>query len=703
MKKHIVILLIPLFIISCISNQKQMTTDNNPFFADYGTPFEVPAFDRIKVEHFIPAFNEGIKQQAEEINAIVNNPDQPTFENTVAAKDRTGKLLIRVSSVFFNLTSANTSSELQKIAQEMAPLLSAHSDNIKLNKGLFARVKAVYETKETLNLNAEESMLLEKTYKDFVRGGANLSEPDQSVLREINKELSVLTLKFGDHQLAETNDFKLIIEKDEDLAGLPQFVKDMGKEDAKAAGLEGKWLFTLNKPSLIPFLQYSDKRDLREKMFKGYTNLGNNNNENDNKAIVSRIASLRVKRAQLLGYESHAHFVLENNMAKTPDKVYELMDKIWNAALPKAKMEREELQKMMAADGYTEKLEPWDWWYYTEKLRKQKYDLDDELLKPYFELYSVRKGLFDVANKLYGLTFKERFDIPKPHEDATVFEVLDADGTHLSILFMDFFPRASKESGAWMNSFREQSKVDGKKITPIVTIVMNFSKPTGDTPSLLTFEEVSTLFHEFGHALHGMLSDCTYEMISGTSVPRDFVELPSQIMENWVGEPEVLQSFAKHYKTGEPIPVELIDKMKASQHFNQGFATVEFTAAAYLDMNWHTLTDTVQKDVLSFEADAMNKIGLIPEIVVRYRSTYFSHIFAGGYSSGYYSYQWAEVLDADAFEAFKENGLFDQGTANAFRKNILERGGTEDPMKLYIQFRGAEPKIEPMLKRKGLI
>ncbi len=703
MKKHIVILLIPLFIISCISNQKQMTTDNNPFFADYGTPFEVPAFDRIKVEHFIPAFNEGIKQQAEEINAIVNNPDQPTFENTVAAKDRTGKLLIRVSSVFFNLTSANTSPELQKIAQEMAPLLSAHSDNIKLNKGLFERVKAVYETKETLSLNAEESMLLEKTYKDFVRGGANLSEADQSILREINKELSVLTLKFGDHQLAETNDFKLIIEKDEDLAGLPQFVKDMGKEDAKAAGLEGKWLFTLNKPSLIPFLQYSDKRDLREKMFKGYTNLGNNNNENDNKAIVSRIASLRVKRAQLLGYESHAHFVLENNMAKTPDKVYELMDKIWNAALPKAKMEREELQKMMAADGYTEKLEPWDWWYYTEKLRKQKYDLDDELLKPYFELYSVRKGLFDVANKLYGLTFKERFDIPKPHEDATVFEVLDADGTHLSILFMDFFPRASKESGAWMNSFREQSKVDGKKITPIVTIVMNFSKPTGDTPSLLTFEEVSTLFHEFGHALHGMLSDCTYEMISGTSVPRDFVELPSQIMENWVGEPEVLQSFAKHYQTGEPIPVELIDKMKASQHFNQGFATVEFTAAAYLDMNWHTLTDTIQKDVLSFEADAMNRIGLIPEIVVRYRSTYFSHIFAGGYSSGYYSYQWAEVLDADAFEAFKEKGLFDQGTANAFRKNILERGGTEDPMKLYIQFRGAEPKIEPMLKRKGLI
>jgi len=546
-------------------------------------------------------------------------------------------------------------------------------------------------------------MLLEKTYKEFVRGGANLNESDQEILRGINKELSVLTLKFGDNQLAETNDFKLVIEKEEDLAGLPQFVRDMGKEDAKAAGMEGKWVYKLNKPSLIPFLQYSEKRDFREKIFKAYTNLGNNNNDHDNKAIASRIAALRVRRAQLLGYKTHADFVLENNMAKTPEKVYELMDKIWNAALPNAKMEKEELQKMMAAEGYKEKLEAWDWWYYSEKLRKEKYDLDDELLKPYFELFSVRQGMFDVAFKLFGLTFKERFDIPKPHEDASTFEVFDEDGTHQAVLIMDFFPRASKESGAWMSSYREQSKIDGKNISPIITMVMNFSKPFGDTPSLLTFEEVSTMFHEFGHALHGMLTDCTYEMLSGTSVSRDFVELPSQVMENWAGEPEVLQSFAKHYKTGEPIPVELIDKMKASQYFNQGFSTVEFTAAAYLDMNWHTLTDTVQREAISFETEAMNKIGLIPEIVVRYRTPYFSHIFAGGYSAGYYSYQWAEVLDADAFEAFKEKGLFDKATATAFRKNILEKGGTEDPMKLYIQFRGAEPKIEPMLKRKGLI
>jgi peptidyl-dipeptidase Dcp len=703
MKNLSIIPVIALFMLSCNTNQKQMTTNNNPFFDEYTTPFEVPDFERIKPEHFLPAFTEGMKQQSDEIDAITSNTEQPTFLNTIAAKDRSGSLLNRVSSVFYNLTSANTNDQLQAIAQEVAPLLSVHNDNIKLNKELFKRVKAVYEAREMLTLNAEEDMLLEKTYKEFVRGGANLSESNQLTLREINKELSVLTLKFGDNLLAETNNFKLIIETEDDLAGLPEFVKDMGKEDAKAAGMEGKWIYTLNKPSLIPFLQYSAQRKLREKIFKAYINLGNNNNDHDNKAIASRIASLRVKRAQLLGYPTHAHYALENNMAKTPEKVYELLYRVWNAALPEAIAERESLQKMMTSDGYTVALEAWDWWYYSEKFRKQKYDLDDELLKPYFDLFSVRKGMFDVAGKLYGITFKERFDIPKPHEDAVTFEVFDEDGTHQAVLIMDFFPRPSKKSGAWMSSYRKQSKKEGKNISPVITMVMNFSKPSGDIPSLLTFEEVSTLFHEFGHALHGMLSDCTYEMLSGTSVPRDFVELPSQIMENWVGEPEVLQSFAKHYKTGEPIPTGLIDKIEASQHFNQGFATVEFTAAAYLDMNWHTLTDTVQREAISFETEAMNKIGLIPEIVVRYRTPYFSHIFAGGYSAGYYSYQWAEVLDADAFEAFREKGLFDKETANTFRKNILEKGGTEDPMKLYIQFRGAEPKIEPMLKRKGLI
>ena len=703
MKKILFILVMGLFFASCTSNQKEMTTETNPFFAEYGTPFDVPPFDKIKTEHFIPAFEEGIKQQSEEIDAIVNNSELPTFENTIVAKDRSGELLGSVSDVFDNLSSANTNDKIQAIAKEVAPLMSQHYDNISLNEKLFERVKAVYEQKEKLNLNTEQQMLLEKTYQGFVRGGANLNEKQKKEFREINKELALLTLKFRENLLAETNDFELVIENEGDLSGLPQFVRDMGAEDAKAVEKEGKWLFTVNKPSMIPFLQYADNRQLREKIFKAYTNRGNNNNDHDNKAVASKIAALRVKRANLLGYETHADFVLDQNMAKNPENVYTLLNRVWDAALPIAKKEAVKLQEMIDEEGGNFKLEPWDWWYYAEKLKKRKYDFDDESLKPYFELESVRKGMFDVANKLYGLTFVERFDIPKPHEDAHTFEVFDFDGTHQAILIMDFFPRPSKRAGAWMSSYRKQYKINGQNITPIITMVMNFSKPTADKPSLLTFEEVSTMFHEFGHSLHGMLSDCTDQKLSGTSVSRDFVELPSQVMENWAGEPEVLQSFAKHYKTGEPIPVELINKMNASKHFNQGFATVEFTAAAFLDMDWHTLTEVSEKNTLEFENESMARIGLIPEIVVRYRTPYFAHIFSGGYSSGYYGYQWAEVLDADAFEAFKETSLFDKETATAFRKNILEKGGTDDPMKLYIQFRGAEPKIEPMLKRKGLI
>jgi len=704
MKNTLIILVVGVFIISsCTSNQKKMTTETNPFYAEYGTPFEVPAFDKIKTDHFVPAFKEGIKQQSEVIETIANNTELPAFENTIVAKDRSGDLLIRVSNVFYNLSSANTNDEIQAIAKEVAPILSQHKDNISLNEKLFKRVKAVYEQKDKLGLDTEQQMLLEKTYMNFVRGGANLDEKQKKEFREINKELALLTLKFGENLLAETNDFELIIEKEEDLSGLPQYVKDMGAEDAKAAGKEGKWLFTVNKPSMIPFLQSADNRELREKIFKAYINRGNNNNDHDNKTIASKIAALRVKRSNLLGYETHADFVLDQNMAKNPENVYELLNRVWDAALPIAKKEAVRFQEMIDDEGGNFKLEAWDWWYYAEKLKKQQYDLDDELLKPYFELENVRKGMFDVASKLYGLTFVERFDIPKPHENAHTFEVFDFDGTHQAILIVDFFPRPSKRAGAWMSSYRKQYKISGQNITPVITMVMNFSKPTSGKPSLLTFEEVSTMFHEFGHALHGMLSDCTYEKLSGTSVSRDFVELPSQIMENWAGEPEVLQSYARHYKTGEPIPIELINKMDASKHFNQGFATIEFTSAAFLDMNWHTLTEPVEKSTLEFENESMAKIGLIPEIIVRYRTPYFAHIFSGGYSSGYYGYQWAEVLDADAFEAFKETSLFDKETATAFRKNILEKGGTDDPMKLYIQFRGAEPKIEPMLKRKGLI
>jgi peptidyl-dipeptidase Dcp len=703
MKKVLIILALGLFIISCNTNQQQMQTTTNPFFTEYGTPYDVPPFDKIKNEHFLSAFKEGMKQQSEEIDAIANNTEPPAFENTLVAMDRSSELLTNVSSVFYNLSSANTNESIQAISKEVAPLLSAHRDNISLNEKLFERVKVVYEQREELNLDTEQLTLLDKTYKRFVRGGANLPDDQKEKFRKINEELSVLTVEFDENLLAETNDFQLIIENEEDISGLPEFVREMGSEDAKAAGLEGKWVFSLNKPSMIPFLKYADNRELREKIFKGYINRGNNDNDHDNKQIAAKMAKLRVERANLLGYKTHADYVLDVNMAKTPDRVYALMDQVWNAAVPIAKEEAKELQKMIEAEGNDFQLEAWDWWYYAEKLRKEKYALDDELLKPYFELENVRKGMLDVATKLYGLTFEERFDMPKPHKDAHTFEVFDTDGTHQAVLIMDFFPRSSKQAGAWMSSYRKQYKVNGENISPVITMVMNFSKPTTDKPSLLTFEEVSTMFHEFGHALHGMLSDCTYEMLSGTSVSRDFVELPSQIMENWAAEPVVLQSYAKHYETGEPIPQELIDKMNASKHFNQGFATVEFTSAAYLDMAWHTLTEPEMKEPLVFEKEVLDQIGLIPEIVVRYRSPYFAHIFAGGYSSGYYSYQWAEVLDADAFEAFKETSLFDQETATAFRKNILEKGGTDDPMKLYIQFRGKEPDPNAMLKRKGLI
>lgn len=702
MRVSMILLVVLLLNLSACTYQDNMK-NNNPFFVEYGTPFEVPPFDLIQNKDYLPAFEAGMNQQSDEVALIINRDEEPTFENVIVALDQSGELLDKVSSVFFNLSSANTNDSIKAIAKEVAPLLAQHRDNIALNEDLFKKVKAVYEKRDELELNPEQAMLLKETYEGFVRGGANLQGEAKERYREINKELSVLTVEFGENLLNETNAYQLVIKDKSDLSGLPDFVVDMGAADAKAAGMDEAWMFTLQKPSLIPFLQYADNRNLRKQIFKAYINRGDNNNDSDNKEIAAKIASLRAERANLLGFNSHAAFVLDNNMAKTPDKVYALMDRVWEAALPVAKAEAAELQKMIDAENGGFKLEAWDWWYYAEKLRKEKYDLDDEQLKPYFELENVKNGMFGVANKLYGLSFKVRDDLPKPHPDAVTYEVFDKDGTHQSILIMDFFPRESKRAGAWMSSYRKQQKRDGENISPIITMVMNFTKPTAESPSLLTFEEVSTMFHEFGHALHGMLSDCTYEMLSGTAVSRDFVELPSQIMENWAAEPEVLKSYALHYKTGEPIPDELIDKMNASKHFNQGFATVEFTAAAYLDMAWHTLETTDLQDANVFEKDAMDNIGLIPEIVVRYRSPYFAHIFSGGYSSGYYSYQWAEVLDADAFDAFKEHGLFDPETALAFRKNILEKGGTEDPMKLYMQFRGQEPDASAMLRRKGLL
>lgn len=704
MKKAFLLILISgLLICFCAKKETPTADTENPFFSEFDTPFGTPPFQAIIEEHYKPALMEGMKKQKEEIQAIIDNPEPPSFQNTIEALERSGTLLIRTRNVFQNMLSAHTNDTLQSIAKEMSPHLSQHYDDIFLNEKLFQRVKTIYEKQDELDLTQEQQKLLEDYYKDFVRSGAELDEEKKERLREINKELSLLSLKYGENVLKETNSFELLIENEKDLAGLPQNVIQAAAEAAEAKGYSGKWLFTLHKPSLIPFLQYSSRRELREKIFKAYINLGNNNNQYDNKANAAKMAALRLERANLLGYPTHAHYVLEENMAKNPDNVYKFLNQIWEPALKKAKEEAKELQEIIDKEKGGFELQPWDWWYYAEKLKKDKYELDEEMLRPYFKLENVLEGVFTLTNKLYGLQFEERSDIPVYHPEVKVFEVKESDGSHIGILYTDYFPRASKRGGAWMNSFRKQYRINGERISPIICNVGNFSKPTGDTPSLLSFDEVNTLFHEFGHALHGLLSDCTYRKLSGTAVPRDFVELPSQIMENWVKEPEVLKLFARHYETGEVIPQEFIQKMKQAQYFNQGFATVEYLAAAFLDMDWHTITEPIEKDVMVFEEDCLQKIGLIPEIIVRYRSTYFNHIFSGGYSAGYYSYIWSELLDADAFQAFKEAGLFDKETARSFRENILAKGGTDDPMALYVRFRGSEPKVEPLLKRKGFI
>jgi peptidyl-dipeptidase Dcp len=677
------------------------TATQNPFFEDWDTPFGVPPFDRIEEAHYMPAFLKAMEEHNAEIEDIVQNSDLPTFANTIEALDRSGAFLTKVNYVFQNMAGANTNEKIQQIEQEIAPRLAKHDDDINLNKTLFQRTKVVYEQKDSLDLTPEQSMLLEQTYKGFVRGGANLNEEKKARFREINEELSILSVKFAKNVLDETNAFEMVLEE-EDLAGLPPSVISAAAEAAEERGHEGKWVITLNKPSFIPFLQYSEKRELREKVFKAFANIGNNNNEYDNKAHASRIAALRVERAQLLGYDTHADFILEENMAKKPENVTKLLWQVWEPALAKAKKEAEEFQTMIEEEGSDFRLQPWDWWYYAEKVKMAKYDLDDSVLRPYFKLENVRQGAFNVATKLYGITFHYLEDMPIYHEDVRVIEVKDADGSHIGVLYVDYFPRASKQGGAWMSPFRKQHREGGKNIRPVIVNVGNFSKPTADKPAMISFDDALTLFHEFGHALHGLLTDCTYESLSGTDVATDFVELPSQIMENWASDPEVIKTYARHYQTGEPIPDELVAKIKKAGTFNQGFANVEYLASCFLDMDWHTLTNTDEKECASFEKAAMEKIGLIPEIIPRWRSTYFGHIFAGGYSAGYYSYLWSEVLDADAFQAFKETSLFDQKTAAAFRKNILEKGGTEDPMTLYLRFRGAEPKIDPFLEREGL-
>jgi len=670
--KNIFIAVAAVIILStACQNQKKKEMRKNPFFTEWTTPYGVPPFNLIETSDYVPAYEEGMKRHKEEIEAIVTNPEAPTFENTIAALDGSGEFLRRVNSVFENLNETNTNPEMQKIAKEMAPRMSSHFDDIWLNEDLFERVKSVYDNQGQFNLNTEDSMLLVKTYKHFVRGGANLNAEDQKRFREINKQLSLLTVQFGENLLAETNDFKLVIDNEEDLSGLPESVRAAAAETAKSQGLDGKWVFTLQKPSLIPFITYSDRRDLREKLFTGYIERCNHNNEHDNKANVNKIVNLRLERANLLGYKTHADYVLDENMAKTPANVYELTGSLMDAALPVAKQEAANLQAMIDAEGGKFKLQPWDWWYYAEKLKKQKYDFNDEVLRPYFKLENVQQGLFDVLNKLYGITFVPADNLPVYYDGVEVYEVHDTDNSVLGVLYMDFYPRESKRVGAWMTTFRKQYKKDGKRIVPIVQVVFNFSKPTGDQPALLSFEEASTMFHEMGHAMHGMLSNCTNVTLSGTDVPRDFVELPSQIMENWAAEPQVLKMYARHYETNEPIPDKLIEKIKAAKHFNQGFEVTEFISASILDMDWHTITENKDYDVMAFEKQSLKNMHMIPQIVVRYRSPYFAHIFSGGYSAGYYSYAWAEVLDADAFEKFKEDGIFNRATANSFREKIF--------------------------------
>lgn len=691
-KKCIFILATTCMMYSCTTQ-----TETNPFLSEFQTEHGVPPFDKIKLEHYEPAFLKGIEEQNANIDAIVNNSETPTFENVIVALDNSAPILDRVSAIFYNMTDAEKTPGLNELSIKIAPTLSEHSDNISLNQELFKKVNAVYQQKESLKLTTEQERLLEETYKDFVRSGANLSSEKQARLREINKQLSTLGLTFSDNILNENNAFKLYIDKEKDLAGLPEWFRQSAAEEAKADGQEGKWLFTLGNASRLPFLQYSENRPLREQIYKAYINRGNNNDKNDNKKIITDIVSLRLEKAQLLGFDCYSNFVLDNTMAKNSATVMDFLNNLWSYSLPKAKAEAADLQKIMDKEGKGEKLEAWDWWYYTEKLRKEKYNLEEDEIKPYFKLENVREGAFAVANKLYGITLTKLDGIPVYHPDVEVFEVKDADGSHMGIFYVDYFPRPGKSGGAWMSNYREQ-KGD---IRPLVCNVCSFTKPVGDTPSLLTIDEVETLFHEFGHALHGLLTKCNYKGISGTNVVRDFVELPSQINEHWATEPEVLKMYAKHYQTGETIPDRLIEKILNQKTFNQGFMTTELLAAAILDMNLHNLTDTKNLDVLAYEKEVMDQLNLIPEIAPRYRTTYFNHII-GGYAAGYYSYLWANVLDNDAFEAFKEHGIFDKKTADLFRYNVLEKGNSEDPMTLYKNFRGTEPQLEPMLKNRGM-
>lgn len=701
MRYSIFFLIIAVFFTGACSPKANLS--DNPLLNEFNTPFEAPPFDQIDNEHYLPAIREAIRVHKQEVEAIINNPEPPTFENTIVAYDNAGELLRRVNTVFGGLRSAETNPRLQEIARETTPLLSAHSNDISMNQELFARIRSVYQGRRDMGLDTEQLRTVETYYRDFERNGAALPEEKREVLKQLNERMSMISLRLGENQLAETNDFQLILEDESDLAGLPQGVISAAAEAAVRAGYDGKWMITLHNPSWIPFLQYSERRDLREKVFTGYFMRGDNNNEYDNKELFAELMQLRQEMARLLGHNNYAEYFIDIQMAEKPENVYDFLHQVWKPAVERAYRERDQMQEIVDREGGDFQIEPWDWWYYAEKLRQEMYELDDDEVSPYFTIDNVREGNFLLANNLFGLTFEKRPEVPVYHEEVEAFEVFDRDGSHLGILYIDPHPRPGKRGGAWCGTYRSGSWENGERIAPIVTMVMNFSSPSGGKPAMLSWDETTTYFHEFGHALHNFFAEGQYRRTS-RSVPRDFVELPSQILENWAGEPQLLKEYAIHYETGEPISDELIGRLRKAEHFNQGFMNVEYLAAAFLDMDWHTAEHEDEIDVNGFEEKSMRRIGLPDEIIPRYRTPYFGHIFGTGYAAGYYVYRWAGVLDADAFMAFKDSGdLFNQDLAERFRKYILTENNLWEGMDAYVRFRGHEPSIEPFLIQKGLL
>ena len=677
-------------------------TSENPLLVEQNTPFGVPAFDKVKVEHYLPAFQEAIAANEAEIEAIVNNPDAPTFANTIEALDRSGELLDKVVGVFFNVLEADGNDEMNKIAEEVTPMLSSLSDGIILNDALFQRVKAVYEQRDELGLNSEQMRLLTETFKSFANNGANLPEDKKARLKEINQELGLLSLQFGNNVVAETNAYQLFITDEAELKGLPESAKAAAKEEATAAGRPDAWLFTPKRTSFTPVLQYCENRELRKELLMAYTTRGNHDNDNDNKEIIVKTMQLRVEKAQLFGYTNPADYILADCMAHDAKTVDTFLESVWAPSLKAAKREAAELQKLLSQDLPGEKLQPWDWWYYTEKLRKAKYDLNEEELKPYFELSNVRKGAFQLAHDLFGINFEKLEGMPVYNPEVEVFKVTYADGSLVGILYTDYFPRAGKRPGAWMNNICNQYvDANGVDHRPVIINVGNFNKPTQGNPSLLSMDDVETLFHEFGHALHGLLSKATYKSLAGTNTPRDFVELPSQFMENYCYHPQIMKTYAFHYQTGEVMPDELIEKINRASTFNEGFVMTELLSASILDMDYHKMTTTEAFDVNAFEEASMKKMQMIPEIITRYRSTFYNHIFTTGYAAGYYSYTWSAVLDADAFAAFVETGdILNPEVAQRYL-HLLEQGGTRDAQELYLEFRGKPADPKHLLEKKG--